>query len=279
LLLAALRGQLQTAYTLDATPRYLRNGRDLGEWVHKDFPDQGFSVAVLILLGYGAAALADSNPYKTSNNQAGFVTFGSVFARSMMGRACESVMKATWFHKWLVHRFLRPEAFGLRVQHKMLNTANYPIHASLLNSEALQTTYNTYGSYVLPQGFPEGSPLHPSYPAGHAAISGACASVLKALFKEDFPIPNPVVPSADGTQLVPYTGPTLTVGNELDKLASNIAMGRNFAGIHWRSDSIEGIRLGEQAAIRLLEDCRDLHNEPFEGFSFTSYDGEGVDIS
>jgi hypothetical protein len=43
--------------------------------------------------------------------------------------------------------------------------------------------------------------------------------------------------------LVPYAGPALTVGNELNKLASNIALGRDAAGVHYRSDGVQGIRL------------------------------------
>src|SRR5262249_446464 len=33
----------------------------------------------------------------------------------------------------------------------------------------------------------------------------------------------------------PYTGAALTVGGELNKLASNIALGRDAAGVHYRS--------------------------------------------
>src|SRR5207247_4375136 len=87
-------------------------------------------------------------------------------------------------------------------------------------------------TYLLPQAFPEGSPLHPSYGAGHATVAGACVTVLKALFDESFLIPNPVVPGPDGRSLVRYTGPDadrLTVGGELNKLAANVAIGRNFA--------------------------------------------------
>jgi len=60
----------------------------------------------------------------------------------------------------------------------------------------------------------------------------------------------------DGLSLVPYNGPPLTVGGELNKLASNIAIGRNFAGVHWRSDATESLKLGEEVAIRYLMDER-----------------------
>jgi len=41
----------------------------------------------------------------------------------------------------------------------------------------------------------------------------------------------------DPTKLIPYVGPPLTVGGELNKLATNIGQGRNWAGIHFRSDA------------------------------------------
>lgn len=97
--------------------------------------------------------------------------------------------------------------------------------------------------------------------------------VLKAFFNESYILPNPVVPSADGLSLLPYSGSPLTVGGELNKLAANIAMGRNFAGIHWRSDGTEGIKLGEEVAIRILQDYRNTYHEDFFGFSFTKFDG------
>ena len=108
--------------------------------------------------------------------------------------------------------------------------------------------------------------------------SGAGITVLKALFNESFLIPSPVTPSEDGLSLVPYTGAPLTVGGELNKLASNIAMGRDAGGVHYRSDGIEGVKLGEAIAISILHDTATLYNEVFQGFSFTKYDGTPVTI-
>jgi len=39
------------------------------------------------------------------------------------------------------------------------------------------------------------------------------------------------VASADGTSLTPYEDTALTVGGEINKLAFNVAMGRDFAGV------------------------------------------------
>ena len=71
--------------------------------------------------------------------------------------------------------------------------------------------------------------------------------VLKTLFNPNFVIPDPVVPSDDGLSLQPWKGEPLTVGGELNKLAFNMAFGRDTAGVHFRRDEIEGIVLGEFA--------------------------------
>lgn len=84
--------------------------------------------------------------------------------------------------------------------------------------------------------------------------------------------------SPDGLSLLAYSGPPLTVGGELNKLAGNIAIGRDTAGIHWRSDGIDGLLLGEQVAISILRGHRGLWNEPFEGFSLTKFDGTTITI-
>jgi hypothetical protein len=70
----------------------------------------------------------------------------------------------------------------------------------------------------------------------------------------------------------PGTGP-LTVGGEINKLAFNIGMARVMAGIHWRSDVIEGNRLGQEVAISILQDMQPAYNEPFSGFTLTKFDG------
>ena len=104
-------------------------------------------------------------------------------------------------------------------------------------------------------------------------IAGACATVLKAFFDEAFPIEEPVVARADGLSLEPYAGQGLTVGGELNKLAANVAMGRDAAGIHWRHDGAAGLALGEVIAIEVLANVRRCVREPFPGFSFTTFDG------
>jgi hypothetical protein len=261
----------------DSQMRYIRNGRDVGEWVHKDWPYMGSIDALLIILGLNASPNA-GNPYNTSTNQAGFVTFGEPYYTDLVGRVCVDGMKAAWFQKWLVHRRVRPEAFAGSVHNTLTGAAKYPISPLLLKSQAVKQVFSIYGSYLLPQAYPEGCPTHPSYPAAHAVIAGACVTVLKALFDERFVIHDPVVATDDGLSLAPYSGATLTLGNELNKLAANIAFARDMAGVHWHSDGIQGMLLGEAVAISVLTDYRSTYNETFSGFSFTKFDGTKITV-
>jgi hypothetical protein len=270
----------------DDTPRYIYNGRGLAEWVHYDFLYQAFHHAALILVNVGPESIlsrnpywSPTNPYKNSKVQTGFVTFGAPHICGWLGRVTTAALGAAWYQKWSVHMRLRPEEFGGRLhQMKAGPSAAYSISPELAGSEAVARSFEANGSYLLPQAFPEGCPLHPSYPSGHATVSGACSALLKAFFDEDAVLADPVVASHDGLSLVPYRGAALTVGGEIDKLAYNVAIGRNFAGIHYRSDATAGLRLGEDVAIAMMQDLVNTFTEDFAGFAFTRLDGTPVQI-
>jgi membrane-associated phospholipid phosphatase len=262
----------------DATPRYIRNGRDMASYVHSDFSYQAVLNATLYLLSLGAPALSNGNPYKSYKTQSSFTTFGAPNALDMVARVSSAALKATWNQKWLIHRRIRPEAFAGRVHNQVTNAAQYPLHQDVLNSAALQVVYSRNGNYLLPLAYPEGSPTHPSYPAGHAALMGAGVTMLKAFFQESATIPNPMVASSDGLSLVPYTAGPLTIGGELNKLASNIALGRDTAGVHYRSDGMAGLALGEAVALGVLQDMAGCYTEDFNGFTITRFDGTVVSI-
>jgi hypothetical protein len=276
--LAIQRGAAAASNVFDTTPRYIRNNRDMAEYLHRDFTYQAYSMAALLLGSLGNPALAPNNYYLNSTTQAGSITFGAMFNLDLVARAAIYALRAVWYQKWLVHRRLRPEAFGGRIHTTMLGTAKYPIHADVLNSAALPAVFKATGSYLLPMPYPEGSPMHPSYPAAHAAVAGACVTVLKALYNPSFVIPSPVTASDDGLSLIPYTGSALTVGDELNKLASNMSMGRNAGGVHYRSDGIAGLNLGEAVAISMLRDVATIVHEQFSGFTLTRFDGTTVTI-
>jgi hypothetical protein len=217
--------------------------------------------------------------------QVGFGTFGGPAVLTMACEPATRALKDVWYQKWLVHRRLRPEEFGGRVEVKRRGIRNYPIHADLLSvSTVLNTVLSKHGSVLLPMAFPEGSPNHTSYGSGHATVAGACVTMLKALFDDSQPIKNPVVPNPKdgGLTLIPYDAPSgeppLTVGSELNKVVSNVSQGRNMAGVHWRSDATESNLLGEAATISMLHDMKRTFSEPFSGFSFTKFDGTPVTV-
>jgi len=185
-----------------------------------------------------------------------------------------------WYQKWFVHRRLRPEEYAGRVHVHAINGADYPVHSDVLNAAALARVQQRNGTALLPMAYPEGGPSHPAYGAGHNTIAGACATMLKAWFQEDFVVPSPVLPNADGTALEAYTGADagqLTVGGELNKLVGNVAAGRNAGGVHWRSDYPSSIVLGETVAIGMLEEQKITFDET-SSFTFTKFDGTSITI-
>ena len=156
------------------------------------------------------------------------------------------------------------------------NTTSAP---DILQCEAVARVRSLYGTRLLPVAYPEGCPTHPSYPAAHACNAGACATVLKAFFEVDYVLPHAVEAKADGSAHETWRGAGPTLGNEIDKLAGNIALGRDAAGVHFRSDSIRGLFVGEQQAIGLLRDYSRSYNEHFEGFVVRKFDGGRVKIA
>ncbi|MGI8544882.1 MAG: vanadium-dependent haloperoxidase [Aridibacter sp.] len=242
-----------------------------------------------------------------ARNQTGFVTFGPEQVLDGIGEVTDLALRAAWWQKWFVHRRLRPEEFGGLVDARLDDKPRpYQIDPLLTEKFGdllkLVVTRNRFEdfvfkgkggtvsgvgekeqSYLLPQLFPEGSPTHPSYPSGHATIAGACATLLKAFFNTECPMTDPAasdepdptrlppayVASDDGMQLIKAAenDRVLTVGGELDKLASNISIGRNAAGVHWRSDATQGMELGEAVATYFLYELAWALNE--ESFCFT----------
>src|SRR6266550_144284 len=285
--LSVQRGFSQPSNVFDPARRYMRNGRDIGQWVHIDVLFQGYFQAFLVLAGLGAP-FDDGNPYAGNPTQDGFGTFGGPHIATLLCEVSTRALKAVWFQKWFVHRRLRPEVHAARVDRTLYHGAGYPVHPEILNSLSSSTRLGEYmpaGNALLPMAFPEGSPTHPAYGAGHATVAGACVTILKGWFKETTRLVDlgvtPVQPADDGLSLVNYTGADvgdLTVGGELNKIASNVATGRNIAGVHWRSDATESLKLGEQLAIEILRDQKSCYNEPFAGFSLTKFDGTVVTV-
>src|SRR5215510_12228154 len=278
--LACQRGtRPRSTLHFDATPRFICSARELAEYVHRDFSFQSYMNAALIMLSLGKEALSPTNPYRGSRTQFGDITLGSKNVLSMLAQAALLAQKGAYFHKWQVHRRLRPECFAGRIETQARGQRRYDLHADILNCNGVARVQSLYGTRLLPVAFPEGCPTHPSYPSAHACNAGACATILKAFFDADYMLPQPVEATADGLALSPWQGAALSLGNEIDKLANNIALGRDAAGVHYRSDSIRGLFVGEQQALGLLEDYSRTYNERIDGFIGRKFNGDRVKIA
>lgn len=269
---------------LDPQARYLHNGRGLATYTHLDVLYQAYFTAYLVLNTLRVPR-NPGNPYAHSRTQNGFGSFGQPDFAATVAAVAGFALNCVWYHKWYVHLRHRPESGGAIVRQILTGrgrTLDGRLNRNILNSLAVQRSFNTYGDYFLSQAFREGSPTHPAYPTGHGTVAGACITILKFFFDGNFVIPNPVVPSSDGLSLLPYTGGDagqITVNGELNKIAHNISFGHGIhAGIHWRSDSDSSIQLGEALAISFLQDRAQTYNEKFT-VTFTKVDGTTATIS
>lgn len=311
--------------------RYLTTPRDIATYVHYDALYQAYLVACLIMANQGGSFPKDRGlPETRSGTRAAFASFGGPHILSLVTEVATRALKAVWRQKWLHHRRMRPEvAAALITLH-----ANDPTHlgngdladavaalagqipAPLLTAIAQHNTAQTAASritpkaglpaefpvigdtenYLLPMAFPEGSPTHPAFGAGHATVAGACVTVLKAffemfeadgvtelswpweVFRPDFSPSN----QDEGGELVELAAAGAahgyTVQGELDKLAMNIANARNMAGVHYYTDYYESLRLGERIAVSIIEEHLSLYDESVS-MSFTTFDGEPIRIT
>lgn len=233
--------------------RHISTLRDLAHYVHFDQLHQAYFNAALIMLNEGVP-LNRANMYTHAphnNVHAGFGSFGGPMALTLLTEVATRALKAVWHQKWYVHRRLRPEVMGARLDAMMRNVLPAgTVHDVLANSVAVARTRaaSADGNYLLPMAFPEGSPMHPSYGAGHGTVAGACVTILKALFDTDATIAS-------------WGDPDLTVGGELNKLAANIAIGRNGAGVHYRSDYTKSLALGEAIALATMQEYASCYVE------------------
>lgn len=278
--------------TFETTARYIATGRDLGEWV-RHVPPFWLVAAQLIMTGatppdprFGGIFPAAqpptgaTNPYRGLRKQNPAASFGPPHVVALIAEGINNTIRAAYWQKFFVHRTLRPEAYGGLVHHRLANNVtDYPIPDEALRSEALDRTRAKQGTHLLSQIYPDGSPNFGAYPGGASSVASVAATLLKAFYDESRVIENPVQPDpGDPTRLVPYTGGPLTLGGELNKLATNYGSARNWGGIHWRSDASASMPIGEQIAISMLREVRMTVRESFDGFTFTRFDGSRITV-
>ncbi len=278
--------------------RFIATPRDLTTYVHYDALYEAYLNACLILLGL-KAPFDPGLPFELPDwvdKQQGFAQFGGPHILTLVTEVATRALKAVRYQKFNVHRRLRPEALaGWMYQRR---TGDQTVLDRLRELDAMEAAFagssgiggaldaaNGANNWLLPMAFPEGSPTHPSYGAGHATVAGACVTILKAWFDHGWPMTHagsPIAfgPNADGSGLVDLSGSLsrpLTVEGELNKVAANIAIGRDWAGVHYYTDYAESFRLGEQIALGLLEEQKLTYRETFS-FTVPLYDGTSVQI-
>ncbi|MEM9825138.1 MAG: vanadium-dependent haloperoxidase [Planctomycetota bacterium] len=296
--------------------RFIATPRDLATYVHYDALYEAYLNACIFLLSSGAP-FDPGIPFlraDATDHQQGFAHFGGPHILTLVCEVATRALKAVRYQKFNIHRRLRPEAVGGRVD-RWLNDVDLqsgvlrPL-GTLMGGDGDETSVGLSdmvlgdqdflevirqhnernnkrpeqknepdrrdASYLLPMAFPEGSPMHPSYGAGHGTVAGACVTILKAYFDHGWTPPEWFIQTPDGRAPVAYY-PTrdgrelktitldspLTIEGELNKLAANVAIGRNWAGVHYYSDYIESLRLGEQIAIEMLEEQKLTYPENF----------------
>lgn len=252
-------------------------------------------------------------PFQFPDNvdkQQGFAHFGGPHILSLVCEVATRALKAVRYQKFNIHRRLRPEAVGGLVDVHMrasrageeafpevhyLVSGIEPIlgkveeHNRRMNAPGGECSCDSCSgldeaeecpssSFLLPMAFPEGSPMHPAYGAGHATVAAACVTILKGFFDSHYEMDGVYEVSPEGTHLVPVEcDQRLTVAGELNKLAENISIGRNWAGVHYYSDYIESFNMGEKIAIGMLEEQKLLFGENFF-MTVPKFDGTTIRI-
>ncbi len=309
---ADFRGQEE--YQKNPLRKFISTPRDLATYVHYDALYEAYLNACLILLGAGAG-FDPGIPFQLPDrrdHQQGFALFGGPHILTLVTEVATRALKAVRYQKFNVHRRCRPEVLAARME-----------KLSELNGKLDPVTYNKFcdmdhdldkaGIYsalssvspscgkLLPMAFVEGSPMHPSYGAGHATVAGACTTILKAWFNhalcfdyekigQNWKVSFSTNPANEATafeanpngqKLKPMNLPTdcLTLEGELNKVAANISIGRDWAGVHYYTDYVQSMIMGEEIAIGLLQE-QSLTYESSDRLSMTlpKFDGSTIKI-
>ena len=311
--------------SLSSKRRFIYTPRDLATYVHFDALYQAYLNATLILLGMGTpfdpgfaklSGMRDMfNPVQHSRvpqNAGGFALYGGPHILTLVTEVATRALKAVRFQKFNNHLRLRPEALAARMHKAGDLDGTFPSLCGAFTKmrEQIEPTIKEVMAFndaavgdataLLPMAFAEGSPMHPTYGAGHATVAGACVTIVKAFFdtgavlgvsaqndcskgKAGFyreisePLQYGVTNGGNKLDLQSIKCP-LTLEGELNKLAANISIGRNMAGVHDFSDYYDSLRMGEEIAIGILEEQALCYPTDDFVLSVPTFDGGNVRI-
>lgn len=258
---------------LKAEVDYLRTGRRLATLVYQDHPTQLFDNVAVQLNQIRFRVLRRRGVWGFHERYTPFVFGGIPDLMCHVSVCCKLALDACWLAKWGRFLYPRPEEVSHWV---LLSKDGEPLWMTrqiLAGSQLLRATGDLK---LLSQAYPDGAPIHPSYPAGHAAIAGAAITVIKAFLRPDAELPSGFVDWEEIGIATPVNE-TLRVNDELNKLAWNVSFGRSFAGIHFRSDSVSGLLLGEELALQYLSEIKKTFPAPVP-FTIRRLSGQDVRI-
>ena len=104
-------------------------------------------VRVLVLHGPNLNLLGSRDP-----SLYGTATLADIDA-DLVAKAARVALGGAWFHKWLVHRRLRPEVYAGRIENQLRGAKTYDIPSDILDSEAVGRLLAVYGNALLPQAW------------------------------------------------------------------------------------------------------------------------------
>ncbi|NVO57824.1 bromoperoxidase [Rhodobacteraceae bacterium B1Z28] len=315
----------EQAFTSDGL-KFIETPRDLATFVHFDTIYQAYLNACLLMLNWGTAT-DEGLPEPGHLGLCGpFATLGGSNILTLLAETATRALRAIKCQTFQIHNRARPEKLGsvaslvANGHGAVLGTAERLAEAHLSRLESAtcdgfslidavaaapdekRFSHNANShkglpsndrNLLLPMAFPEGSPMTPAYGAGHAAVAGACVTILKAFFRThtadgtrvslaDAGAEGVYVPAPGGQTLVNASRAgddvhSLTLNGELNKLAANIAIGRNMAGVNYYSDYFDSVRMGERIAVGILAEqtatCSDAVS-----MSLETFDGDCLSI-
>jgi membrane-associated phospholipid phosphatase len=214
---------IETGEILDTAFPVIRTGRELARWFENNTPGLAHRHALNYLL-------RDQN--WSPPRQA--------WIWATLDITIYSALLAAWYYKWLADSEdaecnqrgagPRPGSDGRRTSRRP-RPFEFDSRVGVLYDREVNRRGDGDGERRLTPSPSPGTPRHPSYPSGHSTY-GAAASELLAWFFPDY-------------------------REELYRLADNTGLARLWGGIHYRSDHIQGMKLGRCVACMVIQDIID----------------------
>lgn len=171
------------------SPRAITTGRDLANYVHNDNPFVQWGAAIDYLFANNVPLRTEESVDEVYSHCDAFACWGYPHIMGIVGEGIQRAGKISFTRKW-AELVPRPEE------------ASYVLDG-----------------IILPQVFPEGSPMHPSRNAMHSIAAMTGRYILESIFNKDHELPH-----------------GKTVSQELGLFADNIGYGRVWAGVHYPFD-------------------------------------------